>query len=263
MPSDKPDIDVTQPTPAGVYDYLLGGTDNYSGDRRAAHAILDHVPEIRSDARANRNFLIRVVRHLVSAGIEQFIDLGSGLPTAENVHEVAQAANPDARVVYVDFDPRVLPHARALLGSTEGRTAYVQEDIRNVSDVLEAPETRQLIDMSKPVGLLAAAVLHFIPDEHDPAGIVARYVERLPSGSYLAISSGSSSGTPPELLARIDQVFANAPNPLYFRPREVIAGFFGDLELVDPGLVHVKDWPVPDPDTKTTLAAYGGVARVP
>ncbi|MFD0854878.1 SAM-dependent methyltransferase, partial [Actinomadura adrarensis] len=168
-----PGIDVTRPSSARVYDYLLGGKDNYQPDREVAEQVLQLAPELKNVAVENRRFLIRVVKQLAGQGFDQFIDLGSGLPTQENVHEVAQSINPDARVVYVDRDPLVLAHAQALLGSGRNNVAYVHADIRDLNTVLGDIEERQLIDFRRPVVLLLVAVLHFVADADGPAGLVA------------------------------------------------------------------------------------------
>lgn len=258
------EINVSRPSAARVYDYLLGGKDNYDVDRTAAKFILDVAPEMADVARENRRWLVRVVRHLVSLGIEQFIDLGSGLPTQENVHEVAHGLNPDARVVYVDHDPMVLAHARALLNSGDGTTAYVHGDVRDPVTVIGSPEVARLIDRTRPVALLAVAVLHFVSDADGPAGLVERYARALPSGSRIAISCGSSDGLTDELRERIRKYFGpDVPSPLHLRSRGQIAGLFGDMELDDPGLVHVTDWPVPGQDAPLPMTTYGGIGRVP
>jgi len=254
------EIDTENPSPARVYDYVLGGKDNYAADRKAAGRVLELEPHARDSAVENRRFLARVVEHLAGQGIDQFLDLGSGLPTMDNVHQVAQRHVPDARVVYVDFDPMVLAHARALV-SPNGGVTYVHSDVRDVAKVLEG--ARGLLDLSKPVALLAIAVLHFVPDEDDPAGLVAAYAGELAGGSRVAISCASTEDVSPELIARIRSVYDNAPSPLHLRPRDRIHGLFGNLELLEPGLVHVTDWPVPSGSPRLPLTMLGGVAMIP
>ncbi|WP_344952410.1 SAM-dependent methyltransferase [Actinomadura miaoliensis] len=254
------EIDTENPSPARVYDYVLGGKDNYAADRKAAGRVLEMEPHARDSAVENRRFLARVVKHLAGQGIKQFLDLGSGLPTMDNVHQVARRHVPDARVAYVDFDPMVLAHARALVKPDEGVT-YIHSDIRDVDTVLKG--ARGLLDLSRPVALLAIAVLHFVPDEDDPAGLVATYARELASGSRVAISCASTEDVSPELVNRIRSVYDNAPSPLYLRPRDRIRGLFGDLELLEPGLVHVTDWPVPSGAARLPLTMLGGVAMIP
>jgi S-adenosyl methyltransferase len=197
-------------------------------------------PETRDLAVDNREFLGRVVRFLsAEAGIDQFIDLGTGLPTQNNVHQVAQRTNPACRVLYADNDPVVRNHADALL-VRDGRCAFLTADIRSPRSVLTAPETRAVIDFSRPVGLLAVAVLHFIAA--DPADLMAEYVAALPAGSYLALSHLTSEGASDELRATVDQVYRAAPSPLFFRSRQEIEAMFRGLPLEEPGLVDVPLW---------------------
>jgi hypothetical protein len=254
-------VNVLEPSPARVYDYVLGGKDNYAADRRAADAILSIWPEIRDLAVDNREFLGRVVRFLsAEAGIDQFIDLGTGLPTQNNVHQVAQRENPAGRVLYVDNDPVVRTHAEALL-VRDGRCAFLTADIRSPRAVLTAPETRSMIDFSRPVALLVIAILHFVAD--DPAGLVAEYVEALPSGSYLALSHLTSEGASDALRAKVDEVYRGAPSPLHFRSREEIEAMFCGLPMEEPGLVDVPLW---RPDRNRTLGPMrilGAIARKP
>ena len=258
------EINTSRPSAARVYDYLLGGKDNYDADRTAAQFVLEVAPEMADVARENRRWLVRVVRHLVEEGFDQFLDLGSGLPTQENVHEVAQALNPEARVVYVDHDPTVLAHARTLLEAGNGTTAYVHADVRNPREVLDAPELTRTIDLTRPVALLAVAVLHFVADEDGPTRIVRTYADALPSGSRVAIACGSSDGLTGDLAERIRKYFGpDVPSPLYLRSRQEIAALFGDMELDEPGLVHVTDWPAPTGTAPMPMATYGAIARVP
>lgn len=257
-------IDTSQPSAARVYDYLLGGKDNYDADRTAAQFVLDVAPEMADVARENRRWLVRVVRHLVEQGFDQFIDLGSGLPTQENVHETAQSLDPGARVVYVDHDPMVLAHARALLEAGNGTTAYVHADVRNPREVLDAPELARTIDLTRPVALLAVAVLHFVADEDGPARIVRTYADALPSGSRVAIACGSSDGLTGELAERVRTYFGpDVPSPLYLRSRQEIAALFGDMHLEEPGLVRVTDWPAPTGTAPLPMTTYGAIGRVP
>src|SRR5436190_1249554 len=185
-----PNLHADRPHPARVYDYLLGGKDNFAPDRAAAEQGLRANPNSRIPPRENRAFLRRVVRYLAGeAGIRQFLDIGTGIPTSPNVHEVAQSVAPDARIVYVDNDPMVLAHARALLTSSpQGFTEYIDADIRDVESLLASPRLRSTIDLDRPVGLLLIAIMHFVGDDDDPYGIARRLLAALPSGSYLALS---------------------------------------------------------------------------
>jgi hypothetical protein len=260
-PSTWSDINMTEPSPARIYDYVLGGKDNYDVDRRTADAILGIWPEIRNLAFDNREFLGRVVRFLGrEAGIHQFIDLGTGLPTQSNVHQVAQQTNARSRVVYVDNDPIVATHARAMLVNDD-QTAFLNADIRLPSQVLAAREVREIIDFSRPLAILITAVLHFVPE--DPAEIVPAYVAEIPPGSFLVLSHLTSEGATAELRAKVDQVYRNAPSPLYFRSREEIKAMFCGLPLEEPGLVDVPFWRPERSRELGPMRILGGVARVP
>jgi hypothetical protein len=263
MSPDPSDIDVTHPSPARVYDYLLGGTDNYPVDRAAAQRVLDVAPESGEMPRQNRDFLGRAVRVLVEEmGIRQFLDIGSGLPTAGNVHEIAQAINPDARVVYVDNDPLAHKHAKALLKGSEG-VAIINADARDPEAILGSEETRRLICPTEPIGLLMVSVLHFIGDEDRPEELPAQLLRGAMPGSALAICHVTSEGASPALRAKIDEVYGAGPAPLRLRSKQAIAAMFGGLPLVDPGLVDVQYWRG-DPDARLGgLRMFAGVARVP
>ncbi|MBG6089874.1 SAM-dependent methyltransferase [Actinomadura viridis] len=262
-----PGVDTTRPSPARMYDYALGGKDNYQVDREAGSKILAVAPGMAELATYNRAWLRRVVRYLCQQGIGQFIDIGSGLPTVENVHEVAQRHRAGARVVYVDHEPTVHVHARALLDGDEG-TEFVLADARDPDAVLNADETTRLIDWSEPTGLILASVLHFFGDAADPAGTAARLAERLPAGSFVAVSHASSERSAPELRARLDAVYRGASEYLYLRPRGDIAGIVdavtasvGRWEMVEPGLVPVQDWR-PDEDVPPPpLTILGAMVR--
>lgn len=262
MSPDPSDIDVTHPAPARVYDYLLGGKDNYPVDRDAARRVMEVAPESGAMPRANRDFLDRAVRVLADEmGIRQFLDIGSGLPTAGNVHEIAQAIDPDARVVYVDNDPLAHRHAKALLRGTEA-VAFINADARDPDAILNAPETRRLICPNEPVGLLMVSVLHFIPDEDDPASLPAQLLRGALPGSALAICHVTSEGASPQLRAKIDEVYGSGPAPLRLRSRYAIEAMFGGLPLIDPGLVDVQRWRA-NPDAPLGgLRMFAGVARI-
>lgn len=251
--------DPAQPSAARIYDYLLGGKDNYAVDRAAADRLLAVVPDQRSLARANRAFAIRAVRMLAAQGIGQFIDLGTGFPSSPSVHEAARQAVPSAPVVYVDHDPVVHAHNTALLAGDD-QVASVLADIREPEAILAHPDLTRLIDLRRPVGLLCVAVLHLVPDAQDPAGIVARYREALGPGSCLVLSQFASESAP-EAIAALRAVAAGTPVETYFRSREEILRFFAGFELLEPGLASVQDWRPDSIVAATRLKITGGVGR--
>jgi hypothetical protein len=234
-------IDVTVPSVARIYDYVLGGKDNFAVDRELAEQILRQAPEARAAAQANRRLLGRVVKFLAEAGIRQFLDLGTGLPSQNNVHEVAQRVRPDPRVVYVDNDPVVLNHAQAMLAKDES-TVAIQEDLREPARVLAHPDVQRMFDFSQPVAVMFMSVLHFVTDDEDPWGIVSVVTENLVPGSYLALSHSSLDGLPAEVVANIQERYQNASAQAVFRDRAAVARFFDGFELVPPGLVSFTDW---------------------
>jgi hypothetical protein len=250
--------------PARVYDYWLGGKDNFAADREAAERVLAATPGLRFRVRANRAFLARAVRYLAGeAGIRQFLDIGTGIPSANNTHEVAQSVAPDARVVYVDNDPIVLVHARALLASNpQGSTQYVEGDLRDPRPILAAAGTT--LDFSQPVALMLLGIMHLVQDAEDPYGLVAGLMAKLPSGSYLALSHPAIdiNAAQAEAQRRYNE---RVSTPQTLRTREQVARFFDGLELVPPGLSYVHAWrPETDaPASAETASAHGGVARKP
>lgn len=267
---DGVDLSFDRPHPARVYDYLLGGKDNFPADREAAAAGLKANPNSLIPPRENRAFLRRAVAYLArEAGISQFLDIGTGIPTSPNVHQIAQGINPQARVVYVDNDPIVLAHARALLvAKPKGKTAYIDAAVQDPDKILSSPDLLDTIDLSKPVGLLLIAILHFVPDGDDPAGLVARLLGRLPSGSYLALSH-LTGDFDPAAWEGVAAVYRRSGVIMQVRSKESIERYFTGLELVEPGLVSLPDWR-PDPDyrghhrpTDAQVSVYGGVARKP
>ncbi len=266
-PRTQADLQTDRAHPARVYDCLLGGKDNFAADREAAAQNLKVNPNARIPPRENRGFLRRAVQYLAEdAGIRQFLDIGTGIPTSPNVHEVAQAINPAARIVYVDNDPIVLAHARALLTSTpEGKTAYIDADLRDVNAVLGAPDLRETLDLNQPVGLLLFGVMHLLPDSDDPHAITARFLDALPSGSYLALSHLTGDFDPEawEKVAAVAREHANAT--MRVRSKQDIERFFDGLQLVDPGVQPLHHWrPESFPEvTDVQVSAYGGVARKP
>ncbi|BCJ41006.1 hypothetical protein GCM10010168_46950 [Actinoplanes ianthinogenes] len=258
-------LDTGRPHPARVYDVLLGGKDNFAADRAAAAEGLRVNPNAATAPLQNRAFLRRTVRYLAGQGVRQFLDIGSGLPTALNVHEVAQQVDPSARVVYVDRDPIVLTHGRALLTSTpEGRTAYVDGDLHRIEEILDAPELRETLDLEEPVGVLLFAVLHFIEDDVEPYDIVTKLMAAVPRGSHLVISHITADYDPVSW-GKFAAVMRAQGIPTRLRDRDEVAGFFDGLELVEPGVVPILRWRPEEatPFTDAQVALYGGVARKP
>jgi hypothetical protein len=255
----SPAINVSVPSSARMYDYALGGKDNYAVDRETADRIFAAFPALRELVVANRGFLMRAVRFLAEQGIRQFIDLGAGIPTSPNVHEIALGVHPDVRVVYVDHDPIVAAHSRALRADGEGVTV-IEADIRDPDVVLARLEDRDLIDFDEPVGILFIDVLHFVTDEEDPAGIVARFRDRCAPGSHLALSIACRDGVDPESTEKVTAAYRNATTPLIPRTREQIEPFFDGFELVPPGLVNMAAWQADGPEIPGGLAC---VARKP
>ncbi|SHE53702.1 SAM-dependent methyltransferase [Streptoalloteichus hindustanus] len=258
------EVDVERPSAARVYDYWLGGSHNFAVDRALAEQALRIVPELPEITRANRAFLRRAVRYCLDDGIRQFLDLGSGIPTVGNVHEVAQAVDPAARVVYVDNDPVAVAHSRAILAGNE-HAAVVQADACDPDAVLAAPETRRLIDPDQPVAVLMMALLHFVPDSGDPAGIIARYRNAGPSGSYLLLSHGTDAAD--ERRASMKQLYARSATPLALRSPAAVAALLAGYELVPPGVVYLPEWrpepaDAPDPDP-SRFGVLAGVGRTP
>jgi hypothetical protein len=258
-----PGFDTEHAHSARIYNYWLGGKDNYAADREAAEQAIAANPGIVSDVRANRAFLARAVHHLAAdCGVRQFLDIGTGLPTASNTHEVAQAATPAARVVYVDNDPVVLVHARALLTSTsEGTTAYLDADLRDAAGILEA--AAQTLDFGQPMALMLLIILHMIPDTDDPYGIVGRLVQALPSGSYLVLAHPASdirAAKMAEMTRRVNQRMSGPPATM--RDRAAITRFFDGLDLLEPGVVQPQQWrPEPGALSTAQVTAWCGVAR--
>jgi hypothetical protein len=258
-------VDRTVPSPARVWNFWVGGKDNFEADRALAERFGQVVPQMPLIARLARQFLTDTVSKLAAGGIRQFLDIGTGLPTADNTHEAAQRMAPDSRIVYADNDPVVLAHARALLTSTpEGRTAYLDADLRDPGKILaQAAET---LDFSQPVAVLLIAVLHFIQDSDDPYRIVRTLMDAVPPGSYLVILHAASdvgSDDMPEAERRYNQ---QASAQFNARDREQVGRFFDGLELTGPGLVNLSRWPLGtagDDSTRADVAAYCGLARKP
>jgi S-adenosyl methyltransferase len=261
--TESPPFDTSVAHQARMYDYLLGGKDNYAADRAAADEMIRIWPQLAFGARANRAFLGRAVRYLAAeAGIRQFLDIGTGIPTAGNTHEVAQAIAPQTRVAYVDYDPLVLTYAQALLASSEqGATGYIHADLRDTGTVLA--QAAELLDFTQPVAVTMLAILYVIPDSDDPHAIVARLLDAVPSGSYLAISHPGSDLYSREALEDLmDVADRKMQQQAVFRTREQVARFFEGTDLVEPGLVRIEEWrPEPSTDWANKSAGWCAVGR--
>jgi S-adenosyl methyltransferase len=261
---EHPTFDTGVAHVARVYNYWLGGKDNYAADRAAGDAMIEAYPDLVASVRANRAFLARSVRYLVGdAGIRQFLDIGTGIPSANNTHEVAQAEAPDSRVVYVDNDPVVLAHARALLtGSSEGATGYIDADLRDADAIVE--QAAQTLDFSRPIAVMLIAVLHMISEDDRPHEIVAKLMETVPSGSYLALSHVASDIEPEQQAEAARRYNRMAHDKQNHRTHPEVVRFFSGLELVEPGVVAVQHWrPQSQAQAKSPSAMWGGVGRKP
>lgn len=258
--------DPSTPSVARMYDYYLGGKDNFAADRAAADRVVAAMPNVLRFTRANREFLARAVRLLAGQGIRQFLDIGSGLPTQENTHEVAQRAAPECRVVYVDNDPVVLTHARALLTGNP-RTRVVQGDLRDPKGILDHREVNAHIDFSQPVAILLLAILHFIPGDEDTATIVRTLKERMVSGSHLVLSHGHAGQVSKEVEEQVRNAYGKTKaGDIIPRPHEKVITYFDGMELLGPGLVPVEAWhadAAPSEHDLTQAGFLGGVARKP
>ena len=259
---DRPDwvsdtVDPGQPSAARMYDYYLGGSHNFASDREMASQVLDLFPDGRLLAQANRAFLHRSVRYLLDQGIDQFLDLGSGIPTAGNVHEIATEAN----VVYVDLDPVAVAHSEAILAGVE-RAGIVHGDIRRPDEILDSPVTRRLLDFSRPVGLLMVAVLHFLGSDDEAAGVVSRFRDALPVGSGLVLAHGTLDSRPDEV-KRLEEIYRESANPMTARSHSQIERFLDGWDLVEPGLTWAvqwrPDWPDDVPSDPSWCGNYGAV----
>jgi hypothetical protein len=261
--SDWAEVDVTTPSPARIYDYWLGGSHNFAVDREVGKRAAEAMPTLRPAIWANRAFLRRVVETLATEqGIDQFLDLGSGVPTAGNVHEVAQAVNPDAKIVYVDIDPVAVAHGRRLLADNDLATV-IQADLRNPADVLARPELTELLDLSKPVAVLLMAVLHFMPDSDHPGDIVRICRENISPGSFIALSHASDDDELPTEQARMVEDYQKSTTVTFVhRQPEELATWLDGMELLPPGMVQTNEWR-PDEDAEPILRTYGVVARKP
>ncbi|MFD6227496.1 SAM-dependent methyltransferase [Streptomyces sp. NPDC060232] len=266
-----PGIDISVPSVSRIYDYYLGGSHNFEVDRQAARRAMEFMPGLPKIMQANRAFMRRAVRHAVAEGVTQFLDIGSGIPTFGNVHEVAQAASSGARVVYVDHDPVAVAHSHAVLLDDE-HTGVVAADLRKPKEILAAPEVGRLLDFDRPVALLLVAVLHFIEDADRPCEAVAELRDALAPGSLLILTHASYEGIPltEEVASGTVGVYRNIRNPLVMRTGEQIARFFEGFDMVEPGLVSMPHWR-PDrsedgedgeaPEDPYAFSGYGGVGR--
>jgi len=257
-------VNTKVPSPARIYDYYLGGKDNFAADRAAAEKALSVVPQGREVARSNRQFLVRAVQYMASRGVRQFIDLGTGFPTPPSVHQTAAASLAvRPRVVYIDNDPMVTSHNQALLtGSPVAAITVIHGDIRSPGQIFARQELWNAIDFSQPVGVLFVAVLHFIPDEDDPHDSVGAFCAQMAPGSFLAVSHITSDGTAPDVMATIRDAYRTASAPAVFRSRAEIESFFTGLQVIHPGIVEVSAW-----RTRTSqplaLRILGGVGMKP
>ncbi|TMQ94792.1 hypothetical protein ETD83_23280 [Actinomadura soli] len=267
-----PGVDITVPSPARIYDYILGGTANYKVDREAAEKVRQAMPDMVDTAWANRGFLQRSVRWLAEHGVRQFIDVGAGLPTGNNTHDAVQAVAPDARILYADFDPLVEMHAKVLLRDVPG-TACITADFRDPDALLGHAETRAMIDFTEPAALLLVTVTHFVSDEDDPWGLIQEYMSRLAPGSYLALSAVTSDRQIDGAIEDLKKVFARSSSGgAYPRPRAEIERFFAGLEIVQPyegapaEVCYLGEWGAEDPeaaDSEGSRWGYCAVARKP
>ncbi|MCT2589339.1 SAM-dependent methyltransferase [Streptomyces sp. N2-109] len=254
-------IDTSRPHPARIYDYLLGGKDNYEVDQQAGDELATAAPEVRIGLRANRAFLQRAVRYVVGSGVRQILDIGTGLPTSPNVHEVAQKVAPDVRVAYVDNDPIVNGHAGALL-SGSGTTSIVLADLRDPQAIVDHPEIRRIIDFDEPVALLLVAILHFLTEAEKPEEVVATLRDALPAGSFLVLSHATDDFAD---RSAAKAIYSKATATLNLRSRPEVERFFDGFELLEPGLAQAPFWR-PDttpPPRSSEIGFYGGVARKP
>ncbi|MER8005158.1 SAM-dependent methyltransferase [Streptomyces sp. NPDC094149] len=256
-------IDTSRPHPARMYDYFLGGKDNYEVDQEAAERFIQAAPEVRAAVRANRRFMERAVRYVVAeGGVRQILDIGTGLPTEPNVHQIARAVAPGTRVAYVDNDPIVSAHSRTLLDDDDTDTSVVLADLRDPRAVLDHPDVRRVLDFDRPVALLLLAVMHFLTEDDDPDAVVATLLDALPAGSHLVLSHATVD-IHEDGRADAVKVYNNATATMNPRSHARVLDFFDGLTLVDPGLVLVPDWRPQEPAEAGAppIGIYGGVAR--
>ncbi|RAS65915.1 S-adenosyl methyltransferase [Lentzea atacamensis] len=256
------EIDLTRPSVARVYDYYLGGAHNFAVDREMAQQAIEMWPDLPLIMQANRAFLRRAVRFCVDAGVRQFLDLGSGIPTAGNVHQVAQDAAPGTRVVYVDSDPIAVAYSRTILGD-DPRTAVVQADLRRPEQVLDSPEVRSLLNFDEPIAVMMVAVLHFVPDADDPAAVIAGYREAMAPGSFLVVSHASQDGQPEKAGSHEDLYRRRTATPMTMRSKSQVIALMDGFDLVEPGVVFLPLWrPVSLDDVDDQPERFTGLAVV-
>jgi len=257
-------VDIDQPSVARVYDYYLGGSHNFEADRLFAAKVMAAVPDMRWVITENRAFLRRAVRFMLDAGIDQFVDLGSGIPTVGNVHEVVASANPSGKVVYVDHDPVAIAHSRAILRD-DPNTMVVAGDLRSPKHVLDHPDLRRLVDLDRPVGVLLNAVLHFVPDDDEAGGIVSELADTVAEGSFIGISHASADEMA-DGAQRTESLYNQSVAAMAMRTHAEVRALFGDLDLVEPGVVKIPMWRPESPDDLDAMSerypGYAGVARI-
>lgn len=253
-------IDVTKMSHARAYDYVLGGKDNYPVDRAAAQAVIDLAPDLPALARAQRRFLLRVAKMCAEAGIEQFIDVGTGIPTSPNVHEAVFAINPNARVAYVDNDPIVFVHNNALL-ARDDRVISIKADVREPQQIMNHAELQELIDFDRPLLLLFIGLFHLVTHAEDPASLIAQFRDRMTPGSYVCMSQFCTNGSDPTARAKLEDISESSPAPMTFRTRDEIQQFFGGFEILPPGVVDIQDWWSDEIAPPTRLKCAAGVGK--
>ncbi len=264
-PDWAPDeIDIERPSVARMYDYYLGGSHNFAVDRAAAQAMVAAVPEAPLMAQANRAFLRRAVHFLADAGVRQFLDIGSGIPTVGTVHEIVQQVAPDSRVVYVDTDPVAVAHSQEILADNDQATV-IQEDLRHPDRILRHPKLRRLLNLNEPTAVLIVAVLHFVPDNDRPAELLRTLYDALTPGSWLVLSQASDEGRAETERSDAEMVYQRTGSPLWFRNRSELTTLFDGFELVEPGVVWVPQWRPETPESSVnaeTSGFLGGVGRI-
>lgn len=239
------DVDLTRPSAARTYDFFLGGAHNFASDRELGQQAIDKVPDVKNIAVANRAFLRRAVRYCLDQGITQFLDIGSGIPTSGNVHEIAQATNPEARVVYVDNEPVAVAHSQSMLESND-RATVVRADLEDIDAVL-SPKALELLDLDKPVAVMMVALFHFVPESAQPKQILRSYFDRMAPGSLLVLSHATADQYPEKIEGLID-LYKDSTNPLVQRSRSEVADILSDFELAEPGVVYVPEWHPDSPE---------------
>jgi S-adenosyl methyltransferase len=261
-------IDINRPSIARVYDCSLGGFHNFTADRQLVETMREMMPEALLMARANRAFLTRAVRFCLKSGVRQFLDIGSGIPTSGNVHEVARRIDPGSRVVYVDSDPVAVAHSQAILGDDD-KAAIIEADVREPKLILEHPAVHRLIDFDQPLGLMMVAVLHFVADEEDPRGLIDQFAKRMVAGGYLVMSHGTADGPTGSQMTKVTDLYRKTVADNTMRSRAEVQALFGGFDLLSPGVVWPEEWVQPGGDDEVPIRAeplcgyYAGVGRKP